>query len=500
MARCGPFLGRRRGYDAVTAVVFAFLLCLIVPSFRLPRLCFLAFADGSGRRDLRRVILRDEATARLNVLGKISDAEDHLERTFMSPASLRAGNQIHEWMEDAGMRTWNDGMGNVHGRVDGRNPSGKALLIGSHLDTVVDAGIFDGSLGLISAISALKLLNVTGKSSGLERPVEVIAFSDEEGIRFQSTFLGSAAIAGILPPSILNFADRSGATVRDVLMETVGDTSEKNLRELKYDPNSVWGYVEVHIEQGPVLEWRGLPLGIVSGIAGQTRLRVTVRGSQGHAGTVPMSMRQDPMPAAAELIVLLESLCKHPVDFLSFDEYCKDSTIEVLANSLVCTVGEISSWPSASNVIPGRVSFTIDIRAMEDKGREAVIYELSSRMYKTCDRRSVICTIERKHDANAVKCDPELSTRLKLAAQTAMKEMNGGMDQQEVPVLMSGAGHDAMAMSHLTKVGMIFVRCRGGVSHSPEEHVLDDDVWAAGLATLTFLESQIGSPFCVHTM
>ncbi|KAI4321672.1 hypothetical protein MLD38_035029 [Melastoma candidum] len=277
----------------------------------------------SGRGDLRLIIFRDEATARPDLLGMISDAKDHLERTFMSPASLRAGNLVREWMEDAGMRTWNDGMGNVHGRADGRNPSSKALLIGSHLDTVIDAGIFDGSLGLISAISALKLLNVTGKSSGLERPVERCP------------------------------------------MENMVDTSEKNLHELKYDPNSVWGYVEVHIEQGPVLEWRGLPLGIVSGITGLTRLRVTLRGSQGHAGTVPMSMRQDPMPAAAELI---------------------------------------------------------DIQAM----------------------RQAECHL---HDRAQVKCDPELNTGLKLAAQTAMKEMHGEMAQQEVPV---GTGHGTMAMSHLT--------------------------------------------------
>ncbi|GMI73325.1 allantoate amidohydrolase [Hibiscus trionum] len=444
----------------------------------------------SKTRSLHSEILRDEAVARLNDLGKVSDADGYLERTFMSPASVRAGILIREWMEDAGLRTWVDSMGNLHGRVEGMNTSAQALLIGSHMDTVVDAGIFDGSLGIISAISALKVLKSNSKLGELKRPVEVIAFSDEEGVRFQSTFLGSAAVAGVLPVTALNISDKSGVTVQDVLTGNSIEITEESLLELKYDPASIWGYVELHIEQGPVLEWTGFPLAVVKGIAGQTRLKVTVRGSQGHAGTVPMSMRRDPMAAAAELIVLLESLCKRPREFLLDGGNCDEYSLESLSTSLVCTVGEISTWPSASNVIPGQVTFTVDLRAIDDVGREAVVYELSNKIYKICDRRSVSCIIERKHDANAVICDRELSARLQSAAYTAVHRMTGEI-QEEVPVLMSGAGHDAMAISHLTKVGMLFVRCRGGISHSPEEHVLDDDVWVAGLAVLAFLESHM---------
>ncbi|XP_062161510.1 allantoate deiminase 2 [Alnus glutinosa] len=450
----------------------------------------LSDAGISGGKDLFGEVLRDEAVTRLNELGKVSDADGYLERTFMSPASVRVGNLIRGWMGDAGLRTWVDQMGNVHGRVEGMNASAEALLIGSHLDTVVDAGIFDGSLGIICALSALKVLKINGTLGKLTRPIEVIAFSDEEGVRFHSTFLGSAAVAGILPVTALQISDKSGVTVQDVLKENSIEISEENLLQLKYDPGSVWGYVEVHIEQGPVLERLGFPLGVVRGIAGQTRLKVTVRGSQGHAGTVPMSMRQDPMAAAAELIVLLERLCKHPKDFLSFDGHCNDISVESLSNSLVCTVGEISTWPSASNVIPGQVTFTVDLRAMDDMGRESVIYELSNQMYQICERRSVSCVIDRKHDANAVICDSDLSTQLRSAAYTALKKMAGEI-QDEIPALMSGAGHDAMAMSHLTKAGMLFVRCRGGISHSPAEHVLDDDVWAAGLAILAFLETHM---------
>ncbi|KAF4377394.1 hypothetical protein F8388_013740 [Cannabis sativa] len=436
-------------------------------------------------KDLYQEILRDEAVLRLQQLGQVSDSDGYLERTFLSPASVTAGNLIRQWMEDAGLRTWIDCMGNVHGRVEGRNASAEALLIGSHFDTVIDAGMFDGPLGIISAIAAVKVMNICGKLGMLRRPVEVIAFSDEEGVRFQSTFLGSAAVAGVLPVSTLQISDKSGLTVQDVLKKNSIDITEENLLQLKYDPKTVWGYVEVHIEQGPVLEWAGFPLGVVEGIAGQTRLKVTVRGSQGHAGTVPMSMRRDPMAAAAEMIVFLESLCKHPEKFMPSDSNCNSSTLESLSSSLVCTVGEISTWPSASNV-----TFTVDLRTINDMGREAVIYELSDRIYQICDTRSVSCTIDRKHDANAVMCDSELSSQLRSSAFAAVKRMRGEI-QSELPVLMSGAGHDAMAISHLTKIGMLFVRCRGGVSHSPAEHVLDDDVWASGLALLSFIETQL---------
>ncbi|KAL3523136.1 hypothetical protein ACH5RR_015970 [Cinchona calisaya] len=471
-----------------TLLKFSFFLMLYLSPICSSSNIYSGFEDANGTKyDLFPNVLKFEAVARLIELGKVSDADKYLERTFQSPASVRAGNLIRLWMEDAGLKTWVDQMGNVHGRTEGINPSEKALIIGSHLDTVIDAGIFDGSLGIVCALSALKVLNTNNRLERLRRPVEVIAFSDEEGVRFQSTFLGSAAIAGVLPASVLHLDDKSGVTVQAALRENSIETTEENLLQLKYDPECVWGYIEVHIEQGPVLETVGLPLGLVKGIAGQTRLKVTVRGSQGHAGTVPMTMRQDPMVAAAELIVLLESLCKQPDDYLSYDGQCNPSEVQSLAGSLVCTVGEISSWPSASNVIPGQVTFTVDLRAIDDMGREAVLYELSNRMHQICDRRSVFCTIEHKHDAKAVGCDSELSSQLQSAAYAAIKRITGE-SAFDVPVLMSGAGHDAMAMSHLTKVGMLFVRCRGGFSHSPAEHVMDDDVWAASMAILAFLE------------
>ncbi|XP_020596337.1 allantoate deiminase 2 isoform X2 [Phalaenopsis equestris] len=462
--------------------------------FFLPLLLSLLCASGMEREGIREEELfldklRDEAISRIYQLGKVSDADNYLERTFLSPASIRAGNLIQEWMEDAGLKTWVDYMGNIHGRVGGVNATAEALLIGSHLDTVIDAGMFDGALGIICAISALKVLKVSGRLGKLSRPVEVIAFSDEEGVRFQTTFLGSAAMAGILPASALKITDKSGVSVKDALRANSLDATEESFANVKYDPESVFGYVEVHIEQGPVLESLAYPLGVVKGIAGQTRLKVTVAGSQGHAGTVPMFMRRDPMVAASELIVLLESLCKHPQNFLPYDEQCAGVPTESYA-ALVCTVGEISCWPSASNVIPGQVYFTVDIRAMDDTTREAIVLEFSERVKEKCHSRMVNCTIEHKHKAKAASCDKELSLQLQLAVRSTVSGTPWSI-QEDVPALMSGAGHDAMAMSHLTRVGMLFVRCRGGVSHSPDEHVSDDDIWAASLALLQFLEKNV---------
>ncbi|KAE8770544.1 Allantoate deiminase, chloroplastic [Hordeum vulgare] len=445
-----------------------------------------------GGDGLYREILRDETVLRLNQLGKISDGEGFLERTFLSPASFRATDVIIGWMKDAGLTTWVDQMGNIHGRFEPSNSTEKALLIGSHMDTVIDAGMYDGALGIICAISALKVLRVTGKLQRLTRPVEVIAFSDEEGVRFQTTFLGSAAVAGILPESILQVSDKSGTTVQDVLKLNSFEATAAALGQVKYSPESVGSYVEVHLEQGPVLEAFRYPLGVVNGIAGQTRLKVIVDGSQGHAGTVPMKLRRDPMVAAAELVVTLESLCKEPSRFLTYDEDCGCFTEESLAG-LVCTVGELLTWPSASNVIPGQVNFTVDIRAMDDQVRETIVASFSRIVMQRCDHRLVDCAVEHKHSAAATPCDPELTAELKRATRLAVSAMAPGVHGHghagtATPVLMSGAGHDAMAMARLTRVGMLFVRCRGGVSHSPEEHVAEDDAWAAGVALLRFVE------------
>ncbi|EFJ29608.1 hypothetical protein SELMODRAFT_91525 [Selaginella moellendorffii] len=459
------------------------------PSNVLPLLCVVLTEIATSEDSLDAIkTLRDEAVARLNQLGKTSDSKEFLERTFLSPAAIRAGKLVQEWMQDAGLDTWMDDIGNIHGRADGANASAPALLMGSHLDTVIDAGKYDGALGIVSAIAAVKMLNSNGKLRSYVRPIEIIAFCDEEGVRFQSTFLGSAAVAGVLRPDILSIRDRSGVTLETSLKTRSFKGTRDSLVQLRYSPESVWGYVEVHIEQGPVLEARGIPLGLVEAIAGQTRLKVRLHGAQGHAGTVPMAMRKDPMPGAAQAIVSVEKLCRDSPTLARVPG----------GGRLVCTVGEIFSWPGASNVIPGeQVAFTIDLRATDDSLREEIVGEVEESIRSICRGRGLSCTIDKMHEAKAVGCDKDLMASLKAAAESTVLEVpgGGGVDAPAaddlVPSLMSGAGHDAMAMSHLTKIGMLFVRCKGGISHSPAESVSDDDVLASSLSLLHFLNNHL---------
>ncbi|KAH9536366.1 hypothetical protein CY35_17G104100 [Sphagnum magellanicum] len=491
----------------VVALVFTLRTCHVVALLTeaSSRQSFSGWGMQETDYNMRyRALLRDEVVARLKQLGNVSDANDFLQRTFLSPAAVKAGHLIEAWMQDAGLLTWVDDIGNVHGRLEGANVSAPALLLGSHLDTVIDAGYYDGALGILTAIAAVKVLNREGKSHLFPRPIEIIAFSDEEGVRFQTTFLGSQAVAGTFQPHMLDVADKRGITVGAALQSASFEGTVESVDKLKYDPASVWGYVEVHIEQGPVLEAQGLPLGVVEAIAGQTRLMVTIRGSQGHAGTVPMNLRKDPMPAAAQSIVAIEQLCTHSEKASGGSH--GTSTMSTAANSagsIVCTVGEIHSWPGASNVIPGEVIFTVDVRTKDDSLREHTVVSIEHSIQTICKGRGVSCTIERKHEAAAMSCGPGLSDRLQAAALTAMQELHpfrrsvsmvdeSQYDTISAPMLVSGAGHDAMAMSHLTQVGMLFVRCTGGISHSPAEHVLDDDIWASSLALLRFMEGVLG--------
>ncbi|KAG4946385.1 hypothetical protein JHK87_042392 [Glycine soja] len=438
-------------YSATASNTFFLLSCFLLFCLLSAPSCVSMFSgietgDLEKRDDLFPQILRDEAVARLYELGKVSDASGYLERTFLSPASMKAIDLIRKWMEDAGLRTWVDQMGNVHGRVDGANENAEALLIGSHMDTVVDAGMFDGSLGIVSAISAVKAMHVNGKLQKLKRPVEVIAFSDEEGVRFQTTFLGSGAIAGILPGTTLEISDKREVMIKDFLKENSMDITEESLLKLKYDPKSIWGYVEVHIEQGPVLEQVGFPLGVVKGIAGQTRLKVTVRGSQGHAGTVPMSMRQDPMAAAAEQIVVLESLCKHPEEYLSYDGHCSDSTVKSLSSSLVCTVGEISTWPSASAVICGNAVWRVLVRRIDNLIEEFKFFSFKGLNQIRGFFRLVKCTHKDKYILNVLISIMILLLLLKSMPGTGIKN-DCGQDIIKYAVEMGGTIPDLNEIS-----------------------------------------------------
>jgi allantoate deiminase len=410
-------------------------------------------SSGSGS-----AALGDEIVGRINQLGTISETPEHLARIFLSPEHRAAADLILLWMRDAGMAAHLDAIGNVCGRYEGDRPGLPCLMLGSHYDTVRDAGKWDGPLGLLTAISCVADLNKRGQR--LPFAVEVVGFADEEGVRFASTLLGSRAVAGTFDESVLNTRDHAGISMRDAMVkfgldpEHIGAAARAR-RELH-------AYVELHIEQGPVLEQQNLAVGVVTAIAGATRLAAKLTGMAGHAGTVPMAMRRDALAGAAECICMVEELCK---------------TDEA---GLVGTVGYIDAMPGATNVIPGMVSFTLDIRAPTDPHRKMAVADIVRRIEAIAKRRHLALQLDVTHENRTVPCAPWLK------AQVAEAVAAEGYGVFELP---SGAGHDGMAMIDIADVAMIFVRCRGGISHNPAEHVETADVDAGARVLLRLVEN-----------
>ena len=370
---------------------------------------------------------------RCDELARITEEDGRLTRRFATPALRAAGERVAEWMQAAGLETSRDAVGNVIGR---RGSGG--LMLGSHLDTVRDAGRYDGMLGVLVAIACAE------RASG---PIEVVAFADEEGTRYGTAYLGSAALAGRFDPAWLSRRDADGVAMADALHEFGGDPD--GIGAARRD--GLRGYVEVHIEQGPVLEARGVPVGVVDAIAGQTRARVTFTGAPGHAGTVPMDMRRDALVAAAEWIV-------------SVDVYGR------LHDGVVATVGELAVAPGASNVIPGRVVLSLDVRHHDDEVRERACAALRARAEVVAGARQVEVAWEVVQATPTVACDPLLTSSLAAAVEGA---------EHRLVRVVSGAGHDAAMMAAVAPIAMLFVRCAGGVSHDPAESVEVDDVAAA---------------------
>ncbi len=393
---------------------------------------------------------------RLGALARLSDEPDRLTRFYLSDAHRAAADLVASWMREAGMEAGLDALATVVGRWPAARPDAPALLLGSHIDTVRDAGRFDGTLGVVLAIAAVEELRRRGRR--LPFTVEVLAFGDEEGCRFPVTLTGSRAIAGTLDPALLEARDADGTTLGEALRAFGGDPDA--IAELRRDPASTLGYLEVHIEQGPVLEARGVPVGVVTGIAGATRAGITVRGHAGHAGTVPMAMRRDALAGAAEMVLAVEAAARaHP--------------------PAVATVGTCTVEPGVGNVVPGRVLLELDARAPEDALRRRMLAELDRRLTAIARGRGLEVAVDIRHDAPAVRCDPGLSRLLAEAVEAC---------GHPVVELASGAGHDAMAVAASLPVAMLFVRCRGGISHSPDELVTAEDVEAALEVLLLFLE------------
>jgi allantoate deiminase len=400
----------------------------------------------------------DEIVGRINELAAISETPEHLTRIFLTREHRAAADLIVGWMHDAGMRAHLDAIGNVCGRYEGEAVGLPCLMLGSHYDTVRDAGKWDGPLGLITAISCVADLHKRGRR--LPFAVEVTGFADEEGVRFASTLLGSRAVAGTFDESALGVKDAAGISMRDALSQFGLDPD--HIGAAARARSELLAYVELHIEQGPVLEGLNLPVGVVSAIAGATRLAARLTGMAGHAGTVPMVLRRDALAGAAECIVAIEEFCRTDED------------------GLVGTVGYIHAMPGATNVIPGQVSFTIDIRAPTDAHRKLAVADIVRRIETIAKRRKLSLQLDVAHESRTVPCAPWLKRQV---AEAIAAE---GYRVFELP---SGAGHDGMAMIDIADVAMVFVRCRGGISHHPDEHVDTADVDAGARVLLRLVEN-----------
>ena len=409
--------------------------------------------------------------ARAAALASHSDSPDHYTRTFLTPAHREAAGCIAGWMREAGMAVRVDAIGNVIGRYKAGSGS-KTLLMGSHFDSVRNGGKYDGVLGILIPIACVAELQRRGER--LPVALEVAAFSDEEGARFQTSFLSSRALIGRFDPAVLERVDAEGIVFTAAMRAAGLDPSA--IAGARMDPDRLAGYVEVHIEQGPVLLGRGAPLGVVTTIAGGSRHRVEVRGEAGHAGTVPMAMRHDALAAAAEMVLAVEQRCG-------------------AGGSLVGTVGILEVREGTGNVIPGAVQFTCDIRAGDDATRHAAERDVFAAFESIAHRRGVAVQRSKTHEVHAVPCAGWLRERL--AAAIRAVSQTGVRHESAVPCLTpvgdpiylpSGAGHDAMILAEVTDVGMMFVRCgAGGVSHNPAETVTAEDAGTAAAALLRFL-------------
>jgi allantoate deiminase len=389
----------------------------------------------------------DKVIGRLKELGGISDSSECLRRSFLSPANRRAAERILSWMAELGMETGHAVDGTIRGILPGTNPDASPLLLGSHFDTVNDAGIYDGPLGIVSALAALDGL------TPLPFSVHVLGFADEEGLRFQTTYLGSKSIVGTLDDSTQAMRDEAGKSIAEILKE---EGWHEDAITIHYLPGSVRGYVELHIEQGRVLEELGEPVAAVSGIAGQTRATVVVTGQADHAGTTPMPLRRDALAGAAECILVSESLA------------CENIPS-------VITVGKISVHPGASNSIPQRAEFTVDLRHPGDVQRQLLTDQLFQKFAEVAQRRNLEITWHVAQESPATPCDRELTERLlnALKATTGFRE-----------TLVSGAGHDGVALTSTMPIGMLFVRSRDGLSHHPDEYSSPEDI-EKGIEVLT---------------
>ena len=391
------------------------------------------------------VAAAERVMARADELAAISETAEGLTRVYLSPQHLQANQQVARWMTQAGMTVWQDSVGNICGRYEGEQEGAPAILLGSHLDTVRNAGRYDGMRGVLTAIDVVENLHQQGRR--LAKAIEIVGFCDEEGTRFGITLLGSRGLTGSWPESWLAQTDAQGISVAQAMAQAGLDPARVGLAARP--TADIAGYLELHIEQGPCLEQAGLALGVVEAINGARRLNCRFTGEAGHAGTVPMSQRRDALAAAAEWMVLIET------------------TTRQHGGNLVATVGTLRCAPGAVNVIPGEVALTLDIRGPQDGPLDALLATLLDAAQAIAARRHLHFAAEAFYHIAATACD----RRLQAVLTQAVNEVQGRSLS-----LPSGAGHDAIAIAERWPVGMLFVRCKGGVSHHPAESVTRQDV------------------------
>lgn len=391
-------------------------------------------------------------------LGRLSEEEGALTRVFLSKEQAQANELVLGWMRDAGMDSCRlDAIGNVVGRYEGDRPGLPCLLMGSHLDTVRNGGKYDGMQGVIAAIECVRTLHRRGKR--LPFAIVIVGFADEEGVRFGATLLGSRAIAGTFDQALLDKRDQRQISMRQAILD-FGLDPEK-IATAAFKPEDVLAYAELHIEQGPVLEAEGLPVGNVTAINGATRFVVDLVGMAGHAGTVPMNLRQDALATAAECVLAIETRGR--------------ATPE-----LVATVGVLECRPGATNVIPGDVRFTIDVRSPRDEERAAAVADILASIERIGQARNVAVSINKVHEGCVARSAEWLQAQIRAAIAAE------GIPVRDLP---SGAGHDGMAIIDLpTDICMLFVRCKGGISHNPLESITVEDADISARVFLRFIE------------
>lgn len=364
------------------------------------------------------------------------------------------------------MTSFIDGTGTVVGRYDGEAPDSLTLLLGSHIDTVRDAGCFDGTLGVAVAIAVVSHFARAGRR--LPFALEVLAFGDEEGIRFPTTLAGSRALAGTLGAEALEARDADGITMREAL--TAFGCDPKDIPLAARDPRQVLGYLELHIEQGTRLEEADLPVGLVSGISGAMRLSIEVEGKAGHAGTLAMDSRSDALCGAAEMVLAIEARAQ-------------------ALGGLLATVGCIQVRPGAVNVVPGAATFTLDVRAFDDELKRSTLTAMLAEAGDIALRRGLRLRHRIEYDQATTQCDASL-----------LKHFSTEMERRRLqPIyLASGAGHDGLAVADLCPIAMLFVRCRNGISHHPAEEVENSDMETAALILLGAILAQAAAHGTQH--